>query len=87
MRRLWKMRWLGVAVLLAAGCRSTDNELKPKHQPEEYVAPPEGDARYNGVMTYPKNTLFQDVIKKDAPEQKDPFKMNTQGMGNPATMR
>jgi hypothetical protein len=59
------MRWLGVALVALAGCRSTDVDLKPKYQTVDYVAPPADDPRYNSPITYPKDSLFQDVIKKD----------------------
>jgi hypothetical protein len=61
--RMW--RWLGVALFVLAGCQSTNPEVKPKHQPEAYTVPPSNDSRYNSNMTYPEDTLFKDIIKKD----------------------
>jgi hypothetical protein len=62
-----KWRWLGIAVLVIAGCQSTNPDVKPKHQAEDFTLPPREDARYNTHMTYPNDTLFSDVIKKDQP--------------------
>jgi hypothetical protein len=90
MRKFKKMRWLGVALLALAGCQTPDAELKPKHQPEEFMAPPAGDTRYSSNIAYPKETLFNDVIKKEDSGPKDPFQTpnrfggaNMGGMGSP----
>jgi hypothetical protein len=62
-----KVCWLGLALLALAGCHSTDPDVKPKNVVEEYMMPPDNDSRYNSVqMTYPPNTLFEDVLQKDA---------------------
>jgi hypothetical protein len=90
MRKFWKTRWLGVALLVLAGCQTPDAELKPKNQPEEFTVPPDGDSRYSTNISYPKETLFNDVIKKDGTGVKDPFQTPNRfggtgmgGMGGP----
>jgi hypothetical protein len=79
-----KWRWLGLALCVLAGCQSTKPEVKPKYQPELYTLPPANDPRYES-MVYPKDTLFQDVIRKE-PGPSDPTKMaNRFGGGGPGT--
>jgi hypothetical protein len=65
MRRIGKWRWLGIAALLVAGCKTTAPEVKPKDQPEDYMVPPESDTRYSTHINYPSETLFNDVIRKE----------------------
>jgi hypothetical protein len=81
MRRFMRVRWLGVALLVVAGCRSTEAEVKPKERPEELVAPPDQDPRYNSHINYPKETLFNDVIKKGSTQPDDQAKPPRMGMG------
>jgi hypothetical protein len=51
------MRWLGIALLVLAGCESTDySHIKPPLR-EEYNLPPTDDARFSSPITYPKETL------------------------------
>jgi hypothetical protein len=84
MRKFRKMRWLGIALLALAGCQTPDAELKPKYQPEEYTVPPDGETRFSSHINYPKETLFNDVIKKDAVTPKDPFQHSPRfGAGGP----
>jgi hypothetical protein len=70
MRKLARMRWLGAAVLLLAGCRSNETNLKPAKTPEEFTVPT--DARFSNNVEYPKDTLFTDVIKKDSLQATSP---------------
>jgi hypothetical protein len=78
------MRWLGIALITLVGCQTPEAELKPKYQPEEYTVPPESDARYNSHMTYPKETLFNDILKKDSTTPKDAFQQTPRfGAGGP----
>jgi hypothetical protein len=67
------LRWLGVVLLVLVGCRAAEVDLKPKYQTVDYVAPPSDDPRYYSPTSYPKDTLFQDVIKKDANPNVNPF--------------
>jgi hypothetical protein len=83
MGRFAKLRWLGAALLLLAGCRSNDVDLKPAKQPDDFVPPPK-EARYSGNIEYPKETLFTDVIKKDSMTATSPASSRTNaGTGMP----
>jgi hypothetical protein len=87
MCRSGKLRWLGVSLLLLAGCRSSDVDLKPTKTPEEFVRPPD-EARFGQPLEYPKNTLFTDVIQKDTTGATTPNKgpggfSGGPGMGRP----
>ena len=55
------------AVLLAAGCWTTEPSLKPPPRPEAYATPPMEDSRFSNPIAYPKGTLNQDTIKKKDP--------------------
>jgi hypothetical protein len=58
------------ALLGAAGCRSTDEHLKPPKNQEEYTVPPDNDRRYSGPIEFPKETMEQDVLLKRANDAK-----------------
>ncbi len=62
-------RWLGAVLLALAGCYTPDPDLKPKI-PEEYVLPPRDDTRFSSPPQFPKETLDQDILKKN--QLKDP---------------
>jgi len=90
MRGIRKLRWLGAALLALAGCQSTEVELKPTHQREDYVVPEDGDPRFEARegMKYPKGTLFSDILDKDTVTANDPSKTNNRfGAGGPGGMR
>ncbi len=61
-----KLRWLGLVLLVLAGCQSADPDIKPKNVVEEYAAPPQNDTRYNSTMTYPQSVLFEDATCRAA---------------------
>lgn len=46
------------------GCTWSDKEVRPPKPPEEFVVPPEDDARYGKPHEYPKDTLDQDMLLK-----------------------
>jgi hypothetical protein len=57
--------WLAASLLGVVGCYSTEPNLKPAPHPEEYVLPPSDDARFSSYISYPKELLNTDSIKKD----------------------
>lgn len=66
MRQTWiRMRWLSLALIASFGCWSTGPKLKPPPAPEEYRKPPDDDARFSSPIAYPKDTLNQDMLKKN----------------------
>ncbi len=79
MRAWWgKIPWLGVLLVLMAGCRTAPPEIKPKKVPEVCSDPPAGDRRYDTPYLPPE--AFKDV--KD-PMQKAAItpNMGAGGMG------
>jgi hypothetical protein len=72
-------RWLGAAVLLAAGCWSTQPQVKPPPRPEEYLVPPD-EAKFSSPIEYPKGTLNTDLQKKSSTGP-DPEKFGGSGGG------
>jgi hypothetical protein len=79
------MRWWAAALLALAGCHATEPDLKPKYQAEEYVVPPADDPRY-AHMNYPKEVLFDDVVKKGSADQPKDFMQNPKNFGAGAGM-
>ncbi len=58
--------WMILSVCLAAalpGCEHTQQDLKPTIA-EEYVLPPEGDARFGLPPQFPKETLNNGPVKR-----------------------
>ncbi len=60
--------WIALVVSLAAGagmpgCATTQSELKP-NLPEEFVLPPENDARFSNPQSFPKETLNTGPVKR-----------------------
>ena len=52
MRKGW--HWLGVVVLLLAGCRTPMPDIKPPPQPDDFTLPPE-EKRYSQPYEYSKD--------------------------------
>ncbi len=78
MRRIRDM--LGLLLLIhvgMSGCATTEPQIKPPKQPEEYNAPPDNDKRYTGPIEYPKETMDTDPLMKKA--TKDNKKQGTPG--------
>jgi hypothetical protein len=74
------MRWIrdGLGILLLihislSGCATTEPQIKPPKMPEEYMAPPENDPRYDKPIEYPKEVMGQDALLQKA-KTKDPAK-------------
>jgi hypothetical protein len=57
--------WFAAALLGLIGCYSTEPKIKPPPRPEEYVLPPTDDSRFSNYVSYPKELLNTDTIKKD----------------------
>jgi hypothetical protein len=56
---------IGTALLGLAGCWTTDTQIKPPPNPEEYVIPPADDPRFAAPPAFPEKTLNQGLPKKD----------------------
>jgi len=67
---------VGSALLTVVGWKKTEPNLKPPPHPEEFDVPPEDDARFSDPMSYPPETLKEDLTKKN---HKDPL----EGPGGP----
>jgi hypothetical protein len=65
-----RMRWLGTALLVLAGCNTPDPLKPPTH--EEYILPPANDPRFSNPPVYPKEVLDTEQFKKDKPKPNDP---------------
>lgn len=76
-----KWAWLGLLLLVAVGCRTSQPELKPAEQPEFFNAPPP-NARYT---SYPKQAFnADDPFKRPADPNAAQAIMPTRGsMGGP----
>jgi hypothetical protein len=61
MRRTWQgLVLLVLALLIAQGCNTARQQLKPPKLVEEYVDPPGNDKRFTSPVEYPKDALNQD---------------------------
>jgi hypothetical protein len=72
MRRIRDM--LGLLLLIHAslsGCASTEPQIKPPKQPEEFNAPPDNDPRYNKPIEYPAQVMDDDPLQKKAKDSKN----------------
>lgn len=60
-------------LLALAGCKSSEPNIKPPPNKEEFILPPADDPRFSSYPSYPKGTLNQEYIKrdKDRKENKD----------------
>jgi hypothetical protein len=56
----------GAALLGVIGCWTTDKAPKPPPIPEEFVMPPEADARFSQPPTFPKKAMNEGFLRKDA---------------------
>ena len=64
MRTAWITLGVGLAIWGGVpGCATTQSELKP-NLPEEFVLPPENDARFSSPQTFPKETLNTGPVKR-----------------------
>lgn len=80
MRRTWVgMRLLGFALLVVAGCSTTESHnIKPPLR-EEYNLPPD-ETRFSAPVEYPKETL-NTPIKRDNGVPGTAFKNSRTGFG------
>jgi hypothetical protein len=60
-RRLLALGML--AAIVAAGCATTQERIRPPKPPEEFNPPPD-DPRYTGPVQYPPEALEQDALLK-----------------------
>jgi hypothetical protein len=82
MRRAWYLLGLPVATLLGAlGCANPDAHLRPPKHPEEFTVPPENDPRFAQPVSYPKSSLFQDMIHKPDTDPATPGGAGMRGPG------
>jgi len=66
MRRTWIGLWAAAALLGLAGCYGSGaKSVERPNLAEEYRLPPD-DLRYSTAITYPKESLNQGILKKDA---------------------
>jgi len=85
---MWnRLRGLGLTLLLLTGCPSTEQNLRPAPQPEEYVIPPANDPRFSAAVAYPKGTLNKDLItadrdSSDSGQSKGPQRMGSMTPGS-----
>jgi hypothetical protein len=56
--------WLRAALLVAAGCTTTQTDLRPPKQPEQYNLPPDAEARFDKPLTYPADVMKQAPSKR-----------------------
>lgn len=75
-----------LALLVAAGCESEHQHLRPPKPPEEYKALPDNDPRVSGPIQYPADTMDQDPLLKRAKDasKSTPGPMQSPRMGGPA---
>ena len=72
MRRTWSWATLLSLLVALAGCYSVDrHKVKPPKHEEQYILPPQDQAKWDQPLEYPKGTLNQDMIKKKAEQDKD----------------
>jgi hypothetical protein len=65
-RRRTHLRCLLLAALLGlSGCMSTQRKIEQPKRVEEYVVPPTDETRFSSPISFPKDTLNQNLIKKD----------------------
>jgi hypothetical protein len=57
---------LGAALLVLAGCWTTQPSLKPPPAPPEWILPPADDPRFSEPVSYPERVLNEGLQKKDS---------------------
>jgi hypothetical protein len=87
---LLRLRWLGIAIVLSAGCQQMKSWWgmpdKPQKPPlkEEYVLPPTDDARFSQPPQYPKEAMTNnDDRKKD--QNRPDHNAPQAGFGSPSS--
>jgi len=81
MRGMWNGLCLLVALLILAGCRSTDQVLRPPKAPDELKGVPD-DPRFEKPPQYPADAMKKDYNKKkDDGDANNP--LNKNGVGAP----
>jgi hypothetical protein len=58
------LRWLTATLLVMTGCLSHKPNLRPPKRPEEFILPPETEARFSKPITYPEGTPNSSTPKK-----------------------
>src|SRR5262249_53559006 len=61
-------RWWCAGLLLAAGCWTTERDLRPPPHPEEFVLPPATETRFSDPPEFPKEALKDKQSKKKLDE-------------------
>jgi hypothetical protein len=90
---LVRLRWLGMALVLATGCQQMKSWWglpdKPQKPPlkEEYILPPSDDARFSQPPQYPKEAFTDTEQKKDQMKPGDRQHMDGPqgGFGSPSS--
>lgn len=82
MRGRWlTLGWLGTGLLIAAGCKTPQPNLKPPPHPEELTVPPQDDPRFSKPPAYPEDTLNQFPNKKKQSGNQGPPRTGFGGSG------
>lgn len=80
------LRWLTAAMLIGTGCLSHRPNLRPPKRPEEFVLPPETEARFSKPITYPEGTPSSSTPKKKLLGNQGPTNPSGFGVGGPGGM-
>jgi hypothetical protein len=80
-----RQTWMAICLSVAAGvclpgCTTTQPELKP-NLPEEYVLPPESDARFSAPHSFPKETLNTGPVRRFTNPMQQPGAGGPRGPG------
>jgi hypothetical protein len=87
----WKgLSLVGAAVLGLAGCWTTDKPPKPAPNPEEFILPPESEARFSQPPTLPAKAMNENLRPRDREKEdgvpagfRAPGRMGAGGPGGP----
>jgi hypothetical protein len=81
---------VGAALLSLAGCWTTDKPPKPAPNPEEFILPPESEARFTQPPTFPAKAMNENLRLKDRDKEdavpagfRGPSRMGAGGVGGP----
>lgn len=63
---------VGAALLGLAGCWTTDRPPKPSPNPEEFILPPQGEARFSQPPSFPQKTMNEGLMRKEREKDDGP---------------
>jgi hypothetical protein len=84
------LSFVSAALLGLAGCWTTDKPPKPTPNPEEFILPPDSEARFSQPPNFPAKSMNENFRSKDRDKEdtapagfRGPSRMGSGGMSGP----